>query len=154
MNDEGSVTIKTKALAQLVKAFKTIPSVHIGITGSGKQRKDGGQTNAEIGARHEYGSATMPQRSFLRVPLTEHLEAYMEKAGAFDELVLKEVIKLGDATPYVNKIAATAEQVVQDGFNTGGFGAWKPSDMTRKKVHQTLVESQQLRNSITSEVVA
>ncbi len=52
----------------------------------------------------------------------------------------------------VKKVAVVAEGIVAEAFDTGGFGQWPPSDMTHKKVHQTLVETQQLRNSITSEV--
>jgi hypothetical protein len=151
----GGVLLNNKNLVNLIKAFKgDIPEVHVGILGAGKSRKKGAtQSNAEIGARHEYGTSKMPIRSFLRVPLTEQLEGYIERAGGFDEMALKEVFAQKSIKPYVNKIAITAEQVVQDAFNTGGFGAWKPSDMRRKKNKQTLVETQQLRNSVTSEVV-
>jgi hypothetical protein len=49
-------------------------------------------------------------------------------------------------------IGETAEKIIQDGFTSCGFGKWKPSDMTHKKVAMTLVETQQLMESISSEV--
>lgn len=127
--------------------------VKIGILGGKNARKDGG-SNASIGARHEYGLDGMPQRSFLRMPLNNYLNKALESAGAFDEDTLKEVIKKGNTTPWLKKVAVVAEQVVGDAFATGGFGQWIPSNMAHKTVHQTLVETTQLRDSITSEVVS
>ena len=49
-------------------------------------------------------------------------------------------------------MGAVGESIVQDAFSTGGFGKWKPSRMENKQTKQTLVETQQLRNSITSDV--
>jgi phage gpG-like protein len=70
-----------------------------------------------------------------------------------DKDVLNDVLKSGTFTPWLKKVAVLAEGIVADAFASGGFGKWPPSDMTHKKNHQTLVETQQLRNSITSEVV-
>lgn len=140
-----------KRLEQLIKAFKgQIPEAKVGIL-SGSARKDGG-TNAQVGAAHEYGTTKLPRRSFLRVPITENLGSYLESSGAFDKQALMEVIASGDITPWMRKIAVTAERVVDDAFATGGFGQWPQSKMENKKNHQTLVETQQLRNSISSEV--
>ncbi len=52
----------------------------------------------------------------------------------------------------MKRIAIVALDVVLGAFATGGYGKWKPSNMEHKKVHMTLVETQQLRNSVTEEV--
>lgn len=145
------VKLDTKKLDKMLKAFsKEMPTSRVGILGlSG--RKDGGKTNADIGAKHEYGNEGMPVRSFLRVPIVEHLEKKMEEAGAFDEASLKLVVQQGSILLWMKKIATIAEGIVVESFHTGGFGKWPPSNMKYKKVHLTLVETQQLRNSITSE---
>jgi phage gpG-like protein len=118
--------------------------------------KPSGLTNAEIGAIHEYGKLSdpdFPVRSFLRMPLAEKFYSEMRSSGAYRDDVVKEVLKTASFRPWLEKAGAIALGVVQDAFNTGGFGKWKPSDMRRKKNAQTLVETQQLRNSITYEVV-
>lgn len=148
----SGVELKNKGLKQLIKAFKTMPEIRVGILGGKAMREDVGPSNAAIGAAHEYGTKRLPQRSFLRVPLTENLDNFLERSGAFDRQTLDEVIRNGTIRPWCVKVAITAEAVVAEAFATGGFGKWTPSDMRNKQVHQTLVETQQLRNSITSEV--
>lgn len=144
--------LKDRSLKQLMKALKIVPNVRIGIMADRSARTEGGKTNAQVGAAHEYGTSTLPQRSFLRMPISEKLEGYLENSGAFAPEVLNEVVRTGDSKPWMLKVASTAEQVVADAFATGGFGQWKPSDMRYKENQQTLVETQQLRNAITSEV--
>ncbi len=142
-------TINTRGLDQLIKALKVkVPIARIGILGSKGQRDGKGPSNAEVGAAHEFGTEHLPIRSFLRVPISEHLNAKMENSRALDEDVLKEVIKSGTVVPWLRKVAALAKGIVDDAFNTGGFGKWKPSNMDHKKTKQTLVETHQLRDSI------
>lgn len=146
------ITLKLDGLDKLLKALKAKPPVaRIGILGE-SSREGGGPTNADIGAIHEFGGAKTPMRSFLRMPLTEELPAALEASGAFDEETLKQVIKTGTVVPWVQKVMIVAEGVVGEAFATGGFGKWPPSNMAGKKNAQTLVETGQLRDSITSEV--
>lgn len=151
--NEDDVTLETKGLDQLIKTLKVKPPVaRVGILGGKTGRAGSVPNNATIGAYHEFGTSELPQRSFLRVPISEHLENKMESSGALNKDTLDQVVKQGSVTPWLKKIAVLAEGIVAEAFETGGFGKWKPSDMTHKKNHQTLVETQQLRNSITSEV--
>ncbi len=133
-----------------------IPSVVVGVLASKTARTDADKkatvTNAEVGAAHEFGTSKLPRRSFLRVPISENLQKYLESSGAFDEQAMAAVVKSGSIGEWLKRVGTTAEQVVQEAFATGGFGQWKPSNMRKKKVQQTLIESTQLRNSITSEV--
>lgn len=153
---EDSYTINVKGLDQLLKALKGRPPVaRVGILGADPRTANShgkAPSNAEIGAAHEFGTTVLPQRSFLRVPLSDQLQKAMENSGALDKNAMAQVIKQGTVLPWITKIAKLAEGIVSDAFDSGGFGKWKPSDMTYKKNHQTLVETQQLRNSITSEV--
>lgn len=156
MNNE-TIQLDTKAMDQLIKAFKTQPVARVGILGKSNARVPAGgatevKTNAEIGAAHEFGSGSMPIRSFLRIPISWHLDKYLNKAGAFDKDTLKKVIAEGTIVPWWEKVAITAHTIVLDAFASGGFGLWPPSNMAKKKVHQTLVETQQLRNAQTWDV--
>lgn len=152
MSDDG-LEMKLDGLDKLLKALKAKPPVaRVGILGDGKPRTEGGKSNAEIGAAHEFGTSTLPQRSFLRVPLIDNLDKRLESSGAFDKAAMADVLRSGSVVPWVKKVAVIAEGIVFEAFDTGGFGKWVPSNMDRKKNHQTLVETQQLRDSITSEV--
>ena len=156
MSDD-TVTINVKGLDQLLKALKAGPPIaRVGILGDKTVRSGGGsfQTNAEIGAAHEFGTSKMPARSFLRVPISQNLQKEMESSGALDKKTLNEVVKQGSVLPWVKKIAILAEGIVADAFDTAGFGkwpGWKNPNYTNNS-GQLLVDTKQLRDSITSEV--
>lgn len=157
MSSEDETTLVTKGLDALITALKVEPPrARVGILGDKTLRKNATKgaaaNNATIGAAHEFGTSKLPQRSFLRVPITDNLAKKMESSGALDKDVLAEVIREKSLLSWMKKVAVLAEGIVLEAFDTGGFGKWKPSDMTKKKLQQTLVETQQLRNSITSEV--
>lgn len=158
---------KDMGLEALLKALDSDVKVKVGVLGGKTVRsaaadqfaKEGPKiatsqvlTNAEVGMFAEFGTNRTPQRSWLRVPLIEHLYQYMAKAGAFKQETIMGIINEQSLAPFMRKVGLVAERIIQDGFDTGGFGKWKPSNMDFKKNHQTLVETQQLRNSVTSEV--
>jgi phage gpG-like protein len=169
-----SVTLQTKGLDALLKALKRQPIARVGILGNSvsrvenkttlsfsevqnmsKPRKGGPQlTNAEIGAVHEFGSSTHPQRSFLRVPLTDRLNKELEASGAFDKETLHQVIMSGTVVPWLKKVTVLAEGIVAGAFATGGYGKWAQwkSPGYQNNTGNILVDTTQLRNSITSEV--
>lgn len=148
MSDDNELDMRK--LEKLIRALKKgqLRTIKIGIFGS-SQRRDG-KSNALIGAIHEFGSSKSPQRSFLRQPIQDHLEKELESNGAFDPATLQQVVGEGSTLPWFKKIALTAEAIVAEAFSSGGYGKWVPSNMAHKKNHQTLVETQQLRNSVTT----
>lgn len=152
MNDiDNNTSLKIEGLEKILKALKAKKSIKIGILGDKNARTEE-NSNAEIGARFEFGVEGQQQRSFLRMPLSQYLFKNLQNAGLVDKETLKEVIKEGSLVPYLKKIAIVAEGTVLQAFDTGGFGEWPPSNMDFKKNHQTLVETGQLRNSITSRI--
>jgi hypothetical protein len=169
MSEEIGVTFKDAGLEDLVKALENnIPRVKVGVIGSSEERDEetsalnegdgsfmGGDnpTNAEVGVLHEFGTENLPMRSFLRMPLTEKMKKFMSEAGAFNEETLKKIMEEKSFLEFAKKMGVVAETVVLTSFDTGGFGTWIPSNMNFKKNKQTLVETQQLRNSIASEVI-
>lgn len=158
MSDDEKTELNVDGLDKLAKAFKRIPEIHVGILGDGAARapKPGEKaqlSNAQIGAMHEFGTTKSPQRSFLRVPLIDNLNKRLAQSGVLTKKSIDEAIKTGTLMPIMKKIGIVAEDVVLGAFDSGGYGNWKPSNMKNKKNHQTLVETQQLRNSITNEVV-
>lgn len=156
MSDDGqTIELKTEGLDKLLKALKKKPPVaQVGVLGDKNARSGLVNSNATVGAAHEFGTTKSPQRSFLRVPITDNLQKYMERAGEpFWKAAIKDIIKAGALTEWAKRLGLIGETIVGDAFDSGGFGKWKPSNMKNKKVQQTLVETQQLRNSITSRVV-
>lgn len=146
------VEIKTADLDKIIKSLKKkIPSVRVGVLGAKDSRKEGNM-NAKIGAIHEFGLDGMPARSFLRIPISEHLNAYMKASKVFTPELMKQFVTEESLRVFLAKIGIIAESIVDDAFQTGGFGQWPKSDMRRKTVKMTLVETQQLRRSIGSEV--
>lgn len=163
MSDESETTLEVKGLDALIKVLKSkVPETKVGILGQKASRgisfpknpktKVPNLNNAEVGAFHEFGTSKVPQRSFLRVPIAENLDKRMESSGFLTKEVFEETLKSGTIVPYMKKLGILCEGIVREAFDTSGFGKWKPSNMDQKKVKQTLVETQQLRNSITSEV--
>jgi hypothetical protein len=116
------------------------------------------QTNAEIGLLHEKGSLTqrIPRRSFLEMPLV------LKSLGLMSiKLNLWHFFMSGEHSParlrdaYV-KLGLMAERIIQSAFETRGFGRWAAdSEQTirRKKSDAPLIDTGQLRRSITSDVV-
>jgi phage gpG-like protein len=145
MNDEETV-IEIKGLDQLIKAMKKSPQLKVGILGGGR--------NAEVGAVHEFGAPArnIPQRSFLRIPLSDHLAGELERSGLLDPETLKEVIKSGTMIPWMKQIGIAAEGVIDDAFENQGPG-WHPwSPGYSNEGGSILTDTGQLRQSITSEI--
>ena len=149
-----SVKYNNKGLKTPIDLLKKdSPKARVGVLGEAKNRDDAdGPTNVQIGQKHEFGTDELPQRSFLRVPVTEKMQSYLDDAKGFDEDAFKEVVKEKSLVPWIKKIGVIGETIVLDAFDSAGFGKWEPSNMKYKKNHETLVESQQLRNSIASDV--
>lgn len=151
----SSVKLNLTGLDSFLKALQKSPSLRVGILNS-SPRKDGKATNATVGAIHEFGTSKVPQRSFLRVPLAEHLSQNLESSGLFNKDTLAQVVKRKSLKPWVEKIETIAKDIVLNAFDSNGYGKW-PSDKSKtlehKKVKQTLRETGQLKNSISTEIV-
>jgi len=154
------LTFEVRGLDQIIGALKgKLPQIQVGILGdSARVAKEGksAPSNALVGAVHEFGAPSrgIPQRSFLRMPLADHLYKEIESSPVFTKDDLKNVAQAKTITPWLKKIAVLAEGVIQDAFDTGGFGswpAWKDPNY-HNGGGQLLVDTQQLRNSIIAEV--
>lgn len=148
--------INTKGLDAFLSALTgNIPVTRVGIMGANGSRNDADSiiTNAELGRIHEFGlNKAGVQRSFLRMPLMTKFDKELEEAGLFDKEAVEKMLAEKSLTEIMKILGIVAERTIQQAFDTGGFGTWKQSDMSKKKVKMTLVETQALRRSITSEV--
>lgn len=159
MSESKIVRLDFGNLEKFAKAINAKMEVRVGIFGNKNARKDEtgdnkGQTNAEIGFQHEFGTNKIPKRSFLRSPIFQHSEDILKmvvKSGALK--------KLGTGKPveFFTDLGIACESIVIEAFNSAGWGEWpanSPATIKRKKGSQPLIDTGQLRRSIASEVVA
>jgi hypothetical protein len=147
------VTIEIKNLKKFLKALNgPSPRIKLGILGDKNARSSSSTSNAEVGAKHEFGIG-VPERSFLRKPIIEQFQKYLEEASVYNLQAFQAVIREGTLMGWTTKTAALAETVVLDAFATGGFGQWKAhAPGYTNNTGMILVDTQQLRNSISYEI--
>lgn len=117
-------------------------------------KKKANITNAEIGATHEFGSFSkgIPARSFLRMPIHAKSQQILREAS----VGVAGLLRSGKFMLILQRLGIACEIVIQQAFDTHGFGKWKanaPSTIRRKKSSAPLIDSKQLRFAIASEVV-
>jgi hypothetical protein len=124
-----------------------------GVLGTGKPREDGA-SNALIAAVHEFGSPSrnIPERSFIRSAFAANRQTYL----AMLRDVVKSVYQLkGGLEPGLGRIGAKMAADIKRGI-TAGPGIpppLAPETVARKGSDRALVDTGQLVNSITWEVV-
>lgn len=161
MSEGGSVEYNAKLLIKLIKNLsKDFPSVKVGILGdkAQKEHKDSKLTNAQIGFLNEFGSFSrhIPKRSFLVTPLKVHLNSYIKQKKSLSPKEFEKAIEKGKQEEFAKKVGIVAEEVVQDAFATRGFGEWAPnapSTIAQKGSDSPLIDTGELRRSISSEVI-
>lgn len=126
----------------------------VGILGSDVNRQDAnGITNSEIGVIHEFGNEKMPIRSFLRMPIMTHKKEIIKAMGGTK---MRTAFAQGDFMRMFKLLGEKGRDIVLQAFETGGFGKWPDiSEATKaaKGSSVILVDSAQLKNGITSDVV-
>lgn len=113
-----------------------------------------GLNNATIGLIHEKGSLTrnIPRRSFLEMPLKKKLPEVMGRIG--NELVRG--VSAANIEIVYRQLGVIAEGIVLRAFSTSGYGDWpanSPTTIARKKSSKPLIDTAQLRKSISNRVV-
>lgn len=108
-----------------------------------------GQSVMDIGARHEYGTDTLPRRSFLRVPFANKQKELEAAIATQFRKVIEQGVPAKDA---LGMVGVKAQQVSQDAFRNRGYGSWKPlapETIAQKGSSAPLIDTGTLRNSIT-----
>lgn len=158
----SSLVFKNDGLEKLkANTSGPLPFAKVGVLSETNTRspgEDGGTdagTNVEIGAAHEFGSQSqgVPMRSFLRMPLNQRSKQIAESALGGD--MASELIEAGGLDLAAERLGIAAEAVVQEAFETRGFGTWpanSESTITSKGSDSPLIDTGQLRGAITSKV--
>lgn len=140
----------------------------------GRTPPDSAKTNAEIGAKMEFGDPEpqtwidrkgierhvtgIPPRSFLMSPLHVHGDKIIKAAKADVANNFKEAPKNPKraASMLLARIGIGCEYVVQEAFETQGDGSWDPNSpetVDAKESDHPLIDTGQLRRSIASRAV-
>ena len=143
-------------LNQIVGNIENKYVAKVGILGNNNQR-DGNEslTNSQIGATHEYGSFSqnIPRRSFLKDPLFKIKKKQLMEDTI--KIINKHIADDNGGKIIFKKLGLAGEAIVKTAFATGGFGTWKPLSplaVARKGSDRILIDTAQLRKSITSKV--
>lgn len=149
----SSVSLDTSKLDGLMDALKGSGSVKVGILGDSAERGDG-NTNAEIGLAHEFGSQSknIPPRSFIRMPLETNVDSLK---SAMQGSAAKKAVETGDTKSLLELLGIQAQGIIQEAFSTGGYGQWPANSaatVARKGYNSPLQETGQLKRSITYKV--
>lgn len=144
--------LNLKPLENIIKAMRpdAIPKIYVGIGSSNVARSGGSSDNLTIGTAHEFGTSSIPKRSFLREPLSIQFSKKLDSSNQFSKKSVEEIAQKQTLKPWFDKIAGIALGTVHEGFATQGFGKWPPDKV---QDHQTLVDTGQLRDSIVAVVI-
>jgi hypothetical protein len=142
------------ALDKLVENLGKKHYVDVGILGENAGKTDeGGATIGMIGAVQEFGKldGKIPKRSFILMPLQTHQSEIQKQV----EPRMQKHMETGDIKGIFTDIGIAAEGVIQDAFDTRGFGTWKSnaeSTIEQKGSDSPNIDKGLLRKSISSKV--
>lgn len=120
-----------------------------------EQHIDTDYTNGQIGVVHEMGSETnnIPSRSFLRLPIELKEKDIMKAMGG---KTVTAAIEAGQIKTAYSLLGVIAEGYVKQAFASKGYGQWealKQATIDAKGSSTPLIDSGQLRRSISSDVI-
>lgn len=155
MSENGSVTANMKGMDILRSHLTAGTYARVGVIGDSASRTDGSISNAEIGMINEVGSheRNIPPRSWLRWPIffkEKEIAAYVKSPPILSMLMA------GKVKEALTLVGIFGESIVQEGFETRGFGQWEPNapaTIARKGSSAPLIDTSQLRRAVSSDVV-
>lgn len=150
---QSEITGDFSKLEKLIKELGGKHSVDVGVFADAKT-PDGMQV-AEYGAYNEFGSIVVkdrpPKRSFIRMPI----EQKQDKIATYVSGKAKDHLEEGDVKAVFQDIGIAAESVIQEAFDTQGFGSWAPNaeyTIKHKGSSTPMIDDGTLRKAITHRV--
>ena len=138
-----------KFLDKLKKALtgKRERIVNVGFPASAKEPD--GTSTAFIAAVHEFGSEHVPERSFMRTSLG----ANRNKRKALNEQNLKKILNGGmSVDAALGQLGLMASSDIKEQIKNGSFAPLKAATIKRKGSSKPLVDTGQMRQSVTYEL--
>jgi hypothetical protein len=144
-----SFQFKTKSKGNYSKTIKKQiqdGKVKVGLPKGKSGEYEDGMTVIEVGAMNEFGTARIPERSFIRVPLQQNKEKYFA-------LAKKEIKKIYLGKQTVDNALGLLGLFVSDkmkgSFTNNNWDANADSTVKMKGSSRPLIDTGQLLNSIT-----
>jgi hypothetical protein len=148
-NGQSQVSGDFSSLEKIIKGLKGKHFVDIGVFATAVTSE--GDTVATFGAFNEFGSVSRPnhppKRSFIRMPLSTH----QDKIAEYVQKHARGHLEAGDIKAIFEDIGIGAESVIQEAFDTRGFGTWQEnaeSTIRQKGSDAPLIDEGLLRKSI------
>lgn len=150
----SNIKIDLSGLQQLDKFLSSQKQAHLGIFQS-EDARDDKNSNVAIGAKHEFGSFSenIPQRSWLRMPV----KVKANDIAGNTAIAIKNNLTNPKGVDIVAKsIGVAGLGVIQEAFDTKGFGQWKPNSpatiAAKGGKNTPLIEKAELRQAVTFSV--
>lgn len=104
------------------------------------------------------GYVHIPARSWLQMPLERRQalkKRIISKYGDYKEVVEDDIAQTGDLYSLALMVGSSAVELIQEAFDTDGFGQWQPNSpytAANKGSEKPLVDKGKLRGAVTFEV--
>jgi hypothetical protein len=147
----GKVVVKDRGYIKRLQNQRALKGwkASVGVHGTDSDRDEDGPDNVQLAVWHEFGAEGIPERSFLRSAFDQNVSKYEKLMGMQTGLVID-----GVQTPK-GAVSVVAERMVADvvnGINRGIPPPNAPSTIEAKGSSKPLIDSGQLKGSITFKV--
>jgi hypothetical protein len=153
----SKINVEISPLKEIIENLRGLDehNAEIGVYGGTKRNEKYGNSDlVSVACVHEFGSEdrTIPPRPFLSRP------CIMKKnriATIYAKSCEKYIDKPNGWAKILNNICYTGEDIVNEAFETGGFGTWpplKPKTIARKGTSVILVDSGHLKRNVRTKV--
>ena len=138
------VVYTDRGLSKLGEQFAEFHGLSLRVGIPGGEYADGLPV-AQVAAYQEYGTITIPARSFLRRPLYNKRYRVAREMSRFLTFAVRGHISAIDA---LRKSGALASEIVRDAIRSGDFRPLAPSTVAKKGHAHPLIDSGKLLSSI------
>lgn len=137
------------AIRQRLAVHRPSPHVAVGILGEAAADEHGDATNVDIATVHEFGSDTVPERSFIRATVDAQSGTYRKLART---LASRTLAGLSDKVQALALFGQQVEADIKNKIRAGINPPLAPQTIEQKGSSTPLIDTGQLVNAITSEV--
>lgn len=142
-------TTKDKGYKKAMETFKEVsgkPSVKIGVLGSeGNHEESEGLTVVDVATFNEFGTETIPERSFIRSTVDQKFNTYLERSKQLQAKCVLQELSVGKALSVLGELI---QSDIVATINQGVEPENSPRTIAMKGSSKPLVDSGQLKQSI------
>jgi len=153
---------RDKGFKKAMETFRVVaekPYVQVGVMESAGEHKgpdnEESLTVVEVATFHEFGTETVPERSFIRSTVDENFDSYVEKTKILQEKVILQAFDVKKALSVLGElIQSDIVKKIDSGIDPELADSTKKSKIVNGKSGNTpLVDTGQLKKSVRYKVV-